>query len=307
MIVNEIMKKSVFYIFLLIGFIAYSQNESYSIVNLSINNDKPHFGLVVNQNGNVVFTSFLLNIKGKIEKAQGNPILSLFEGHKENDGEIINVKQLQIDEHIGKITSATFSPDGEKLYITTNYGSRKDKPKGVSSTNFHIEVGEYIEGVGWTNFKVLPFCKTRYSYAHPSISTDGRAIYFIANIKGGKHTTRGSSDIFSVKILEDDTYGTPENLGSKVNSYSREMFPFISKDSTLYFASNRPNGVGGYDIYKSVMNTEGSFEKATLLPKPINSNKDDFCFIINANNTGYFTSKRTGGKGDDDIYYFTKE
>jgi Tol biopolymer transport system component len=151
------------------------------------------------------------------------------------------------------------------------------------------------------------FCKTRYSYAHPTISPDGKAIYFIANIKGGKEATRGSSDIFRVKINDDNTYGSPKNLGTKVNSYSREMFPFISKDNILYFSSNRPNGAGGYDIYKSVMNEDGSFEKAKLLPKPLNSNKDDFCFIIDENNTGYLTSKRTGGKGDDDIYYFTKE
>jgi len=59
-------------------------------------------------------------------------------------------------------------------------------------------------------------------------------------------------------------------------------------------------------IYRSEMNADGIFEKAIIMPKPINSNKDDFCFIIDESNTGYFTSKRTGGKGDDDIYYFTK-
>ena len=81
----------------------------------------------------------------------------------------------------------------------------------------------------------------------------------------------------------------------------------MSSDSILYFASNRPNGFGGYDIYKSKLKDDNTFEKAVKLPKPINSNKDDFCFIINYENEGYFTSKRKGGKGDDDIYYFTKE
>tara|TARA_R110002049_G_scaffold143647_5_gene305850 strand:+ start:1818 stop:2084 length:267 start_codon:yes stop_codon:yes gene_type:complete len=85
------------------------------------------------------------------------------------------------------------------------------------------------------------------------------------------------------------------------------MFPFISTDNTLYFASNRPNGFGGFDIYKSKMNDDGTFEKAQKLPKPINSNKDDFSLIINSNNnSGYLSSKRNGGRGDDDIYYFTK-
>ena len=63
---------------------------------------------------------------------------------------------------------------------------------------------------------------------------------------------------------------------------------------------------GGYDIYKSKTNKDGTFDKAEKLPKPINSNKDDFCFVINTlNKTGYFSSKREDGKGDDDIYYFT--
>ncbi len=301
------MKNIIFLLFLLISFLSYSQDKTYSVTNLKMNNDKPHFGLVVNQNGQALFVSYLLNKKGKIAKVKGISTLTLYEGQKDEKGEIINVKLLSKDDNIGVITSASFAPDGKKLYITTNYGSRKDKPKGVSSTNFHIEVGEYVEGEGWTNFKVLPFCKTRFSYAHPSISSDGKTIYFTANIKGGKDTTKGSSDIFKVNILEGGSYSIPKNLGSKVNSYSREMFPFMSSDNILYFASNRPNGFGGYDIYKSKMNKDKSFDKAVKLPKPINSNKDDFCFIINSDSEGYFTSKRTGGKGDDDIYYFTKD
>jgi len=301
------MKKAIYFLFFLISIFGHSQIENYNVTNLNMNDEKPHFGLIVNQDKTVLFVSFLLNKKGKIAKVKGIPTLTLYKGQKEESGEIINVIPLKIDEKIGKITSATFSTDSKKLYITTNYGNRKDKPKGVSATNFHIEVGEFVEGVGWTNFKVLPFCKTRFSYAHPSISPDGKTIYFTANIKGGKDTTKGSSDIFKVEILADGTFGEPKNLGYKVNSYSKEMFPFMSQDSTLYFASNRPNGFGGYDIYKSKMNKDKTFEKASKLPKPINSNKDDFCFIIDENNTGYLTSKRTGGKGDDDIYYFKKE
>lgn len=302
-----LLKNSALIIILIFGFLGFAQNENYQVVNLNINDNNPHFGLVTNQDGKVIFTSFKLNQKGKVDKVDGNPILSLFEGQKEENGEITNVKPLSIDENLSYITSATFSPDAKNLYITTNYTNRKDKPKGANVTNFHIEVGEHIEGKGWTNFKVLPFCKTNYSYAHPTISPDGKTLYFIANIKGGYNTTRGPSDIYKVSILEDKTYGAPENLGSNVNSYSREMFPFIGQDNALYFASNRPNAIGGYDIYKSEMNADGAFEKAQLLPKPINSIKDDFSFVIDEDNTGYFTSKRDGGKGDDDIYYFTKE
>lgn len=72
------------------------------------------------------------------------------------------------------------------------------------------------------------------------------------------------------------------------------------------FPPTDPNGFGGYDIYKCIANSKGVFEKAIKLPEPINSNQDDICFIIDADNTsGYFSSKRKEGKGENDIYYFT--
>ena len=84
------------------------------------------------------------------------------------------------------------------------------------------------------------------------------------------------------------------------------MFPFMSSDNILYFSSNKPNGVGGFDIYRATLNTVGTFEKAEILPEPINSKESDISFVIDANGKGYIASKRAGGQGDDDLYYFTK-
>lgn len=301
------MIKLIFFAFFYIGYFGFSQTDDYKISNLKINNEHPHFGLMYTNANKIVFTSYLLTKKGKVKKVAGNPVLAIFQGELSETGEIINTKPIPIDPkyNISHITSAAISVDGKKLYLTSNY-SDKDRPKGnFKATNFHIKVGEYKADLGFTNFKVLPFCKPKFSYAHPCLSTDGKTLYFIANIRGGKETTKGGSDIFKVDILQNGKFSEPKNLGSKVNSYSREMFPFLSADNTLYFASNRPNGFGGFDIYKSKMNNEGEFLKAEKLPKPINSNKDDFSFIIDAQNkTGYFSSKRLKGKGDDDIYFF---
>ena len=297
--------RSLCFIYLLSLF-SFSQVK-YDVSNIKMNNENPHFGLMRCSENNIIFTSYLLTQKGKVKRVSGNPVLTIFKGETTDDGQIINETPILIDPNanIRHITSATMSSNGAYLYLTTNY-TEKDKPQGnFKDTNFHVRVGEYKEGVGWTNFKVLPFCKPKFSYAHPTISADGKTMYFIANVRGGKETTKGGSDIFKVNILGNNTYSDPENLGSKVNSYSREMFPFISSDDTLYFASNRPNGFGGFDIYKSVMNKDGSFEKSEKMPKPINSVKDDFSLIINSDSkSGYFSSKRLKGKGDDDIYYF---
>lgn len=293
----------------LIGLLCYAQQDNYTITNLKINNENPHFGLMPISSNQLLFTSYLLDKRGKIKQELGNPLLNIYQAQLTDTGEIGNYEEIPIDtkQNISHITSATISSDGKQLYITTFYNN-KNRPKGdFKETNFHIEVGEFKEGVGWTNFKVLPFCNPRYSYGHPALSKDGKTLFFISNMRGGKETTKGGSDIFKVAVLGDNTFGEPENLGSMVNSYSREMFPFISADNILYFASNRPNGFGAFDIYKSKLNDDGTFEKAEKLPEPINSSKDDLSFVIDVNNkSGYFTSKRTeGGKGDDDIYYFT--
>ncbi|GAA3576906.1 hypothetical protein [Snuella lapsa] len=291
------------------GFFGLSQDQSYSVTNSKINNEYPHFGLMYLGSNKIMFTSFLLSKNGKVKKIGGNPVLTIYEGLLSDSGEIQNSLPVKINSEHGvlNITSATLSPNGKQIYIATQY-TNSNRPKGeFKDSNFHLEVGEYVDGVGWTNFKVLPFCNPKYSYAHPAFSSDGKTLFFTANIRGGKVTTKGGSDIFRVAILKNNTFGKPENLGKAVNSYSREMFPFLSSDNTLYFASNRPNGYGGFDIYKSKMNIDGTFEASEKLPKPINSDKDDFSLIMNEqNNRGGFSSKRAGGAGDDDIYYFTR-
>ncbi len=304
------MIRALYVLIFFIGLSAYSQVEKYRITNLKINNENPHFGLMQLSDHEIIFTSYRLTRRGKVKYFAGNPLLTIFKAELTNDGQMLNAKPILIDpdQNIRHVTSATMSSDGKRLYLTTNY-TEKDRPDGhFKATNFHIKVGAYKEGVGWSNFKVLPFCQPKYSYAHPALSSDGKVLYFISNIRGGKETTKGGSDIFKVNILENGDFSEPENLGSMVNSYSREMFPFISDDDTLYFASNRPGGYGGFDIYKSILNADGTYKKAVKMPKPINSAKDDFSLIINANTkAGYFSSKRAKGKGDDDIYYFTAE
>jgi hypothetical protein len=291
-------------IIILISGIGVSQTEKFTVKNVSINNEYPHFGLMIVNDSKIIFTSYLLDKKDRLKRFQGNPLLTVFEGDIEN-GAIQNIKNIEIDpaEKLNYITSASMSSNGKQLYITTTLTDN-----AIDEDNFQIKVGEHKNGVGWTNFKTLPFCNPKYSYAHPSINKDGKTLYFTSNIRGGKEITKGGSDIFKVAVLGNNTFGEPVNLGSQVNSYGKEMFPFIADDNTLYFASNRPGGFGNFDIYKSKMNTHGTFEKAVKLPKPINSNQDDFCLVINSTTkTGYFSSKRDGGKGDDDIYFFVSE
>ncbi|AXT52778.1 hypothetical protein D1818_18825 [Aquimarina sp. BL5] len=197
-------------------------------------------------------------------------------------------------------SSAAFSPDGKTVYFTrNNYSKRKFKRNTKGCVLLKIYKADYDNGK-WRNVKELPFNSDEYSTAHPALSPDGKFLYFASDMPG----SYGQSDIYVVAIHDDGSYGTPENLGSLINSPGRETFPFVSDKGTLFFTSDGHLGFGGLDIFMVL--PEGQRDWAVYnMGAPINSPKDDFTFIISEeNNMGYFASNRDGGKGGDDIYGF---
>ena len=145
----------------------------------------------------------------------------------------------------------------------------------------------------WTAAKQLPFNDKSYSISNPSISIDGKTLYFNSNMPGGL----GGNDIWKVAVSESDIYGTPVNLGSKVNTEGNEQFPSITDDNVLYFSSDSRQGLGGLDVYFINLNKS---EDAQNIGKPVNSEKDDFSFSFNTKrNLGFFSSNR---EESDDLY-----
>ncbi|MBS7253549.1 OmpA family protein [Flavobacterium branchiicola] len=198
-----------------------------------------------------------------------------------------------------------FSPDEKTIYFTRNNynGKLKRDTKGVNNLKLYTaKATENSNGtVKWGNVKELPFNSDNYSVGQPSISKDGKKLYFVSDMPG----TIGSTDIFVVDILGEDQYSTPKNLGEKVNTSGREMFPFIT-DQALYFSSDGFLGLGGLDVFESRL-TDGVFDVPSNLGAPLNSNRDDFGYIVNEEtNKGFVCSNRKTGKGDDDIYSFER-
>lgn len=282
-----------------------SQTTTYDIVNLDMNNNNSHYGLAFYKNNKVFFSAPILDFRNVKRKEQKKHLInSLFEGKRNSQGQIIDIKKIQgLNQNEFNTSNAVVSPDGKHIYITTNYNNKGNTYKVKhKSFNLYIAKGEFVEEKGWTNFKKVPFCNPNYSYGHPAISSDGNTLYFVSNIPSAK----GATDIFKVNIEGNNEYSQPENLGELVNSTRKEMFPFISEEGTLYFSSDRANGLGGLDIYSAELDDNNHFSTAKLLPAPINSKYDDFSYVIDdAKNEGYFSSRRPSGKGEDDIYYFT--
>jgi outer membrane protein OmpA-like peptidoglycan-associated protein len=208
-----------------------------------------------------------------------------------------------------------FSPDETKVYFTRNNYDGDLHRDNKGTNHLKLYSADLIRDVDsiltWQNVKELPFNSEDYSVGHPSVSSDGKLLYFVSDMPG----SIGATDIFVVDILDHNQstnsndeytgYSKPRNLGGKINTAGREMFPYIT-DNTLYFASDGHLGLGGLDVYESTVE-ENSFKRPINLGAPLNSELDDFGFIIKEEeDRGFVCSNRLTGKGDDDIYSFVR-
>lgn len=135
---------------------------------------------------------------------------------------------------------------------------------------------------------------------HITVSVDGRSKYFVSDREGGF----GGRDIYRVVKLPNGEWSKPQNLGEKINTPYDEDAPFLAIDNkTLYFSSNGPNSMGGFDVFVSVIDDEGEWSDPINLGYPLNSVNDDIYYTTTADGyTGYLSSFREGGRGEKDIY-----
>lgn len=200
-------------------------------------------------------------------------------------------------------STSVVSKDGMTMYFTRNNfmdGRKRKDEEGI--IRLKIYSAENINGV-WTNITELPFNSDSYSVAHPMLSPDGKRLYFVSDMPG----SLGESDIFMTEIIGDGTYGPIVNLGKNINTMARETFPFITKDGVLYFSSDGHQGLGGLDVFATKIAFDEYDQPVVNVGRPINGPNDDFSFIYNIEDkSGYFSSNREGGVGDDDIYQFVE-
>jgi outer membrane protein OmpA-like peptidoglycan-associated protein/tetratricopeptide (TPR) repeat protein len=197
-----------------------------------------------------------------------------------------------------------FSPDGKTVFFTRNNISRgKNRRDQNNIQNLMIYRAEIDNNNKWVNETLLPFNSKEFSSGHPTISKDGKTLYFASDRPGGF----GGVDLYSVAVFADGSFGEPKNLGSTINTEGNEMFPWINAENELFFSSNGHIGLGGLDVFVALPDKKFEFSKVLNVGQPINSNKDDFAFVMHSNSTnGFFSSNRINGTGNDDIYSFVK-
>ncbi|MCB0397976.1 MAG: PD40 domain-containing protein, partial [Flavobacteriales bacterium] len=185
--------------------------------------------------------------------------------------------------------SISLSPDGNTLFIY--------KAEGEDGNIFQSK--RY--GEAWTTPERLSANINSFDYeSHASLTEDGQSLYFTSDRPGG----HGGLDIYVSRMQPDGFWGKAENLGPGVNTEFDDDSPFIHPDGkTLYFSSKGHKSMGGMDIFKSVIQNDGTWGGAENLGYPINTAADNIYYVINRKNThAYFASVRENGYGGLDLY-----
>jgi len=188
----------------------------------------------------------------------------------------------------------TISSAGDYIFFTAC-----DRPGGLGSCDIYFS--SFSEGT-WSQPSNLKFPVNTSSWeSQPSINADGKMLFFSSSRSGGF----GGKDIWYSVLTGQNTFSTPVNMGSVINTAGDEMSPFIHFDGrTLYFASDGRPGMGGFDIYMTRMNEDSTWIEPQNMGYPINSFNDETGLVIESSGQkAYFSSIRDKANGKD-IFYF---
>jgi outer membrane protein OmpA-like peptidoglycan-associated protein len=187
-----------------------------------------------------------------------------------------------------------FSKNSRQLFFTANEGRHKGEAK------LAIYTAQNESGF-WEKMKMVDLGSADANNAHPALSADGQQLVFSSDREGGY----GGMDLYAARI-RDGRWSVPINLGPEINTPGNEVFPFLHEDGTLFFSSDGRGGSGNLDVFAALKSGEYDWTAATNIGAPLNSPKDDFGFMLDANGmAGYLSSAREGGMGKDDIYRFS--
>ena len=194
---------------------------------------------------------------------------------------------------------ATFNGEGSLLYFSRNnsvgYSLRNIKD---TTNKLGIYSAEKLNGL-WTNIRPFAHNNPLWNFTTPSISPDGRRLYFASDMPGGQ----GGMDLYYCERCE-NSWCDPVNFGRPVNTSGNETFPYADYYGKVYFASDGHGGLGGKDLFFTLEEKYGWIAPISM-DSAINSTADDFALVMDSTSTGgFFSSNRLSS---DDIFIFRSE
>ena len=276
-----------------------SEDQSYYKVRnlVAINSSEAEYSPVYND-GELYFTSN--RDGGKIFKTTGTSFTNLYK--VKTKGARVDVATIEmlpevINSTISNEGTVAFSPDGKTMVFAKGNTGKK---KGTADVNLYIS---RFRNQAWSEPRMLPISKGNAWDSSPAFSRDGRTIYFASNREAPK--AQGGIDLYTARMDRRGRFSNVKNLGPDINTSGNEMFPFISSDGHMYFASDGHPGFGGLDLF--VAKRRSGKITVENLAQPVNSTHDDFGIYLFKADRGFFSSNRPEGKGDDDIWTFVND
>lgn len=225
--------------------------------------------------------------------------LDLYQVKPGSDQAELFIDHIQTKYHEGPL--AFYENENKVVFTRNNIEGKKLKRDNEGVTRLKLFFAESDGNEGWKNIQPFEYNNDDYSVGHPAINKEGTVMIFSSDMEGGF----GESDLYIV-FKENDKWSQPKNLGERINTAGKEMFPSLVS-SNLYFASDGRGGLGGLDIFEANLNNLYEVVRVNNIGYPINSSKDDFGLVSNDNfRTGYFSSARIDSLKDD-IYFFERD
>ncbi|HEX5171067.1 MAG TPA: OmpA family protein [Cyclobacteriaceae bacterium] len=288
-----------------------SKENFYRVKNLELINTPNAEYAPVYLNNELYFTSTRGN--NKIYEATGTPYSDIYKvATRGANVDVTTIAPLPaaINDPVRNEGCITFSPDGSMMIFGRGNTSKKN-----GGVDVDLYLSRFRNGIWSEPVKVNPPVNTQYRDetdpigknfswdSSPNFSPDGRTLYFASNRK--TKDAMGGTDLYSAVMDSRGRFTRVRNLGPEINTPGNEMFPYVSSDGKLYFASDGHPGYGGLDLF--VVNRKNGKNVIENLGQPMNSTGDDFGIFLFRPDRGFFTSNRDGGKGDDDVYTFVNE